>query len=298
MAHLSSTVISATMAWHLVTNDSRFRFSHEFSHILLSQFESWLRDEDINFRFRRCKKMETGWIDSNLFQYLFRPTYDQFDSICVWEFFKDYQMRLITSLSSRQIENLDNDFEENHFFRFDEKYPGYRYACLERLKDSRIPMLYYNDSIPDLELCKVDNLANEEEVDAATQNIRNEYASKMLLLFLPFRDIEEIPLFEDRWEFFLEAYEKGYLYWDAPRLMQNIQDVENSKKIVSVHDELTKTTNGVKMGIDLEEEYGNLDMSDEEEICEHSSDYHHPNEINCDLIMEEFGGNLIWILVT
>jgi hypothetical protein len=52
---------------------------------------------------------------------------------------------------------------------------------------------------------------------------------------------------------------------------------------------LQKTTNGVKMGTDLEEEYGNLDISDEEEICEHSSDYHHPNEINCDLIMEEFG---------
>jgi len=43
------------------------------------------------------------------------------------------------------------------------------------------------------------------------------------------------------------------------------------------------------MGIDLEEEYGNLEMSDEEEICEHSSDYHRPNEINCDLIKEEFG---------
>ncbi len=47
------------------------------------------------------------------------------------------------------------------------------------------------------ELCKVDNLANEEELDVATQNIRNEYASKMLLLFLPFRGIEEIPLFEE-----------------------------------------------------------------------------------------------------
>jgi len=42
--------------------------------------------------------------------------------------------------------------------------------------------------------------------------------------------------------------------------MQNIQDVEDSKKIVLVDDELTKTTNGIKMGTDLEEEYGNLDI--------------------------------------
>jgi hypothetical protein len=44
MAHLSSTVISATMVWHLVTKDSRFKFSHEFSHILLSQLESWIQN--------------------------------------------------------------------------------------------------------------------------------------------------------------------------------------------------------------------------------------------------------------
>jgi len=51
MAHLSSTVISAPMAWHLVIKESRFQFSHKFSLVLLSQFESWLKDEDIHFRF-------------------------------------------------------------------------------------------------------------------------------------------------------------------------------------------------------------------------------------------------------
>jgi hypothetical protein len=70
IAHLSSTVISATMAWHLVIKESRFQFSHEFSRILLSQFESWLKDE----------------------------------------------MRLISSLSSNQKANLENDYEENHYF--------------------------------------------------------------------------------------------------------------------------------------------------------------------------------------
>jgi hypothetical protein len=42
LAHLSSAILSATMAWHLVIKDSRFTFSHEFSKILLSQFECWL----------------------------------------------------------------------------------------------------------------------------------------------------------------------------------------------------------------------------------------------------------------
>jgi len=42
LAHLSSTVLSSTMARDLLIKDSRFQFSHDFSHILLSQFESWL----------------------------------------------------------------------------------------------------------------------------------------------------------------------------------------------------------------------------------------------------------------
>jgi hypothetical protein len=54
-------------------------------------------------------------VDSNLFQYLYRPDYDQFDTICFWEYFKEYEMRLISSLSSSQKENLGNDYEENDF---------------------------------------------------------------------------------------------------------------------------------------------------------------------------------------
>jgi hypothetical protein len=77
MAHLSSSVISAMLAWHLVVEGSRFRFYHDFSQILLSQFESWLIGEDIQFKFRRMKNNETGWIDCNTFQYIYRPEYEE-----------------------------------------------------------------------------------------------------------------------------------------------------------------------------------------------------------------------------
>jgi hypothetical protein len=54
---------------------SSFQFSHDFSHIHLSQFESWLLGEDILFRYRRNKQKETGWIDSNVFPKLLNETY-------------------------------------------------------------------------------------------------------------------------------------------------------------------------------------------------------------------------------
>jgi len=70
-------------------------------------------------------------------------------------------------------------------------------------------------------------------IDAATLNVRNDYVTKMLLLFYPFQENHDLPLFEDRWKFFCKAHKRGSLYWDSSRIMQNIQDVQNSKNIVS-----------------------------------------------------------------
>ena len=137
LAHLSSTVISATMAWYLVIKESRFQFSHEFSHILLSQFESWLVGEDINFRYRRTKNKETGWIDSNSFQYLFRPYHKQFDPVCVWEYFQHYGMKLRSSLTMKQRENLESDFVESNFFFISQFIPRISFCMLRKAEESQ-----------------------------------------------------------------------------------------------------------------------------------------------------------------
>ncbi len=50
-------------------------------------------------------------------------------------------MRLISYLSSNQKANLENDYEENQ---------GHQFACVEKLKKYKVPMLYYNDKIPDV----------------------------------------------------------------------------------------------------------------------------------------------------
>ncbi len=33
---------------------------------------------------------------------------------------------------------MENDYEENQFFKFNEMYPGHQFACVERLKKSSI----------------------------------------------------------------------------------------------------------------------------------------------------------------
>jgi len=57
---------------------------------------------------------------------------------------------------------------------------------VEKLKKCKFPMLYYNDKIPDVELCKIGNEFGENNVDNNTTNIQNEYATKILLLFSHF----------------------------------------------------------------------------------------------------------------
>jgi len=129
-------------------------------------------------------KVQVGWIQicSNIYIDLTLIILIQFVS----GNFKEYEMRLISYLSSNQKANLENDYEENQFFKFNEMYPGHQFACVEKLKKCQVPMLYYNDKIPDVELCKLGKAFGENDIDATTTNIQNEYATKMLLLFFPF----------------------------------------------------------------------------------------------------------------
>jgi len=64
------------------------------------------------------------------------------DSICVWEFVQQYEMKLKSLLSNSQRENMESDFEENFFFKFMDEYPGYNFVCLVKLKYYKLPMIY------------------------------------------------------------------------------------------------------------------------------------------------------------
>ena len=55
-AHLSSYVISAPLAYHLVTKETRFEFSHEFVHLLLAQMEDHIDGKNISFKIKRKKR--------------------------------------------------------------------------------------------------------------------------------------------------------------------------------------------------------------------------------------------------
>ena len=52
-AHLSSNVMSATMGHLLVTQGSRFSFSHSFSNLLLTQLQDLINEKEVRCRFKK-----------------------------------------------------------------------------------------------------------------------------------------------------------------------------------------------------------------------------------------------------
>ena len=294
-AHLSSSIISATMAWHLVINEERFRFSHEFSGIFLSQMEDWLQNQPISFRYRRCSTTKEGWLDSSLMNYLFRPENDGFDNMCAYEFFSEYELRLKSSLANKRNytdnecgdDEADNDQQPEDVsysvnWDFLAEHPGKSFACLKKMKKVKIPMLYYKGELPDLEDCKIWD--KSEELPPSVTDARNKYATTMLLLFYSFRDTcLFLDLEESRWDFFCRAVDTRdpLLYIDSARIMQNIQNLHNSKKFVKPKDTLLIETELLRMQKEL---HLNRDETNENNDDE-SSDQ---DQSDTNLIIEEY----------
>jgi hypothetical protein len=122
----------------------------------------------------------------------------------VWQHFKEYEVKLISSLTMSEREDLENDCIENQFFKFQNIYPGSNVAYLGKMEKSKLPMLYYKDKIPDLENCKIQN-CEHDQIDETIERNNNEYATKMLILFFPFRGKSDFPVFDERW-IFLYSY--------------------------------------------------------------------------------------------
>jgi hypothetical protein len=123
------------------------------------------------------------------------------------------------------------------------EHPGRNFACCKKMKKQKIPMLYYRDELPDLEDCDIG--VPEEELSESAKQSREAYATTMLLLFYPFRDTHVFDDAPNKWDFFCKAVDgktEMKMYFDANRIMQNIQNLHNSKKFVRPKDKLILET--------------------------------------------------------
>ncbi|MFN9654790.1 MAG: AAA family ATPase, partial [Dolichospermum sp.] len=280
-SHLSSCVVSATMAWYLVVHGSRFHYSHEFKPLLLSQLESWFLGESFNRRIRYRKKrrrrrndevvsgtvansinvtfqdVESSdtWFESCVDNYIYRPAEStiSFENMCLWEY--ESKFDLVTLKADNFMAHGELHDVDSIHFRFHEDHPGYMYACLAKRYTECIPKLYYSNKFPDIaDLC----MDSDEGIDDTVRDMREIYARKALLLFYPFRDKQDLLGEKDSlWEFFIEQKhrlsplttasdvqlnDEPKLYQHALQILQNIQDLLNVKKIPSSEEMLQSCT--------------------------------------------------------
>ena len=71
--------------------------------------------------------------------------------------------------------------------------------------------------------------------------------------------------------------------------MQNIQDVENSKKIVTLNNDLTNKTEIPNLSPDFTLDYDDVREDEYNDNVEVSLNSSYVDEVNLDLIVEEFG---------
>eukprot|EP00978_Attheya_sp_CCMP212_P018509 scaffold50689_cov62-Attheya_sp.AAC.2 len=180
LANAQAHVISATLAHYIVRHGSRFRYSHDFVYIPVSQYEHYFRNVAI---WTHVQRSRAGgfFMGSNIVNYVMRPT--ELDDACNLEFFVKYQN---VKLSAKLRDN-------------NEYYP---YPANHALKDSHcgidrddtLPLL------PEIPFCILPDLANvgaifpqEGQIISVSQSsIRERYAMYVCFLLFPFRSLDDV----------------------------------------------------------------------------------------------------------
>lgn len=261
-AATSRDVISAPMGHLLVSSrGTRFQFSHDFSHLLISQLEATLEGEPIDCRIRvsTIGKEKVTWPDSSSDDYIDRPMKPLFDGMCPYEFTMKYKKAFNTvaevkRMESRRKQCANENSDDNQYHRnnaivrhsFAESHPGYKFSHLTERKLQVIPIV----CMPRGKLGRIEDLdlrasPPTEEVSITREN----YAKMALLLFYPFRKLEDLQMNDSYWMLFrseLNSHLRGEAttFWKKGfTILQNIQDRYTlEKKLHRARDPITLNT--------------------------------------------------------
>jgi hypothetical protein len=155
--------MSSVLHWQ---NGTRFTFSHDFGHLLVSQLEATLEGNPVNVHVRTTKvDRETYfWLNSSSEDYIHCPT--SLKGLCSCEVAMHYKKVLKpqnaikesfnVSSNTTNTENDEDDFSDDldddvcdskttgNNLKFLTTHPGYLFTQLTKLKNWVVPMMYYN----------------------------------------------------------------------------------------------------------------------------------------------------------
>ena len=276
-AATSRHTVSATMA-HLIISlgGTRFQFSHDFGTLLVSQLQALLEKGRVDAFVRRTtlNGMTKIWHDVSGEDYIHRPT--ELVNMCAYEMTMHYTKVLKPrktllktlfstepsgsdqnndSIDSNDVPSNESDFpsrNDNPSFaeslEFSELHPNQKFTCLKKRKHWVIPMTYYEGTA----LCGLEYLNLDDDINRTnsfTEEYREDYAKIALLMFYPFRTLEDTKINGSHWKLFrreLKLHRAGKtttMWGQGFDILQHIEDRKMLQlNICRTPDEITENT--------------------------------------------------------
>ena len=192
---MSEHVVSAPMASYLVRNQSRFRFSEEFAYVPIREMVEILEGNGKEMKMSVHCHENGCFYSSQALHYLHRPKALKED-LCMLNFFQQYY-----PCRSYQHSKLgEEDFEID-----DKEHPGYKRQVFRK---RAVPALgqFSHWNIPDSSTLGGDIM--KLGLDKGNTTIK-QYCHAILVLFHPFRKVEELKLEGSYFRKFRQIYHSG-----------------------------------------------------------------------------------------
>ena len=257
-ASTSRDVVSSTLAHYLVQHGGeRFSASHKPKNLLITQLEELLSGNAVNFTLRRTNKSKADgtivqWPESLADDYLHRPF--ELELMCAYEFTERYEKKFysLKDVDNERQDDITNT-EESERHRFTTTHPGHEFAYLEKLRLPAVVVV----SLPEGKLCLLKDLELNTNTPSDIANTkRGEYAKIALMMFYPFRKLDDLKKDDSYWKRFEEERTRHFLgqetrFWKAGfEILQNIED----RKMMMQSDKRTRARDPVQKATTVNED--------------------------------------------
>lgn len=215
-------VCAAPMAAYLVRNDSRFKFSHTFEYVPVREMVSILtQGNSDSAKMTVLSHGEGCFLTNKAMHYLKRPK--AFESCNVVDFFEQYEIKRNEGITGeREIWEID-----------DAEHPGYQ---RQEIRKRLVPALaqFSHWALPDAEGFGGDiRTMNQYPVPTSVEN----YCRTILVLFKPFRTVEDLRADGSYHKMFRRVYHNG-VPERVSEILGNAQMFYNSMRLPAKEDPL------------------------------------------------------------
>lgn len=243
--------MAAPMAHYMALHDSRFTFSHDSATLSCFGLEHYVLGENVIMQLRKTSSGTFVPYHACL-NYLHRP--DDFFKMSFYQFIM--QCVVVSKEEARR--------SGKEIFRFAADHPMANDRVLIFRDRDAIPVFPWN-WLPYTKDFKTDFLAPVDE-DAPDYNLKEKYARRFMMLFMPFRMRSQLQKDESYSRRLQEAYANNDIDPESMMLANNIQNIRNSLDSTLMNNHFPEDTFVEDLGEDDEENKEHNDTFDVEAI--------------------------------